>query len=360
MTRSPGALSAPTDLTGFIQDMPKVELHVHLEGATQPETLLRLARQHGVALPADTVDGLRQWFTFRDFPHFVDIYLKISACIRTEDDIELLAREFLAGQAAQNIRYTEFTYTPYTHYYQKGLTGAAQLAALNRARAWAEREYGVTSGVIFDIAREVSPEAGLWTAEAAIAGMDDGVIALGLGGGEAGHPPEKHAVSFERARRAGLACILHAGETVGPASIWGALAQGTVRIGHGVRCLEDPALVDELRARQIPLEVCPTSNVCLGVFPSLAEHPIPRLVEAGLYVTLNSDDPPMFNTTLTDEWQRCAAQFGWQPDMIEQLTLNAVRAARLPAATRAQMEAEFRAAFGRLRARHLTQEGRDG
>ena len=353
MTHGPGPNTAPAELAGFIRDMPKVELHVHLEGATQPETLLRLARQHGVPLPADTVDGLREWFTFRDFPHFVDIYLKISACIRTEDDIELLAREFLAGQAAQNIRHTEFTYTPYTHYHQKGLPGAVQLAALNRARAWAEREYGVTSGIIFDIAREVSPEEGLWTAEAAIAGTDDGVIALGLGGGEAGHPPEKHAVSFERARRAGLACILHAGETVGPASIWGALAQGTIRIGHGVRCLEDPALVAELRASQVPLDVCPTSNVCLGVFPSFAAHPLPRLIDAGLYVTLNSDDPSMFNTTLTDEYLAAAHTFGFGPDTLEWLALNGVRASLLPRETRARMEADFAAEFARLRAQLL-------
>ncbi len=144
----------------------------------------------------------------------------------------------------------------------------------------------------------------------------------------------------------------HAGETVGPASIWGAIrAADATRIGHGVRCLEDPALVDDLRARQIPLEVCPTSNVCLGVVSSLADHPLPRLLNAGLYVTVNSDDPPMFNTTLTGEYLALAQTFGFGPDVIERLVLNAVRATLLSAEERADLEAKSNAAFADLRAR---------
>jgi adenosine deaminase len=152
---------------------------------------------------------------------------------------------------------------------------------------------------------------------------------------------------------AGVAGVPHAGETVGPASIWGALrALNAVRIGHGVRCLEDPVLVEELRARQIPLEVCPTSNVCLGVAPSLEEHPLPRLVAQGLYVTVNSDDPPMFNTSLNAEYLALQRVFGFTPTEIEELDLNAVRATLLPAKERAAMEADFKAAFARLRAEH--------
>jgi adenosine deaminase len=339
------------NLDAFIRAMPKVELHVHLEGAMQPATLLTLARRHNIALPADNEAGIRQWYTFTDFAHFVQIYIKISECIRTPDDIELLAREFLAGQAAQNIRHTEFTYTPYTHYMQKGLSFEAQLGALNRARAWAEAEFGISSGIITDIAREMTPEKGLVTAEWAVAAMHDGVVALGLGGNEAKHPPEKHELSFRLAREAGQACILHAGETGGPQSIWGALRVGqSVRLGHGVRCLEDPALVDYLREHQIPLEVCPTSNICLGVFPRMEDHPLPRLIAEGLYVTLNSDDPPMFNTTLTDEYRMAARVFGLDADALMGLALNGVRAARLPAERKAAMEAAFMAEFARLRA----------
>jgi aminodeoxyfutalosine deaminase len=340
-------------LESYIRAMPKAELHVHLEGAIQPETLLALAWRNGVALPADTATGLRAWYTFTDFAHFVEIYLAVSACIRSPDDIELVAREFLAGQAAQGIRYSEVTYTAFTHYHFKGLPFREQLAALNRARTWAAAELGVTMGLVIDIPRSISAEDGLLVADWAIDAIGDGVIALGLGGPEIGNPPEKFAAAFARARSAGLPSVPHAGETVGPESIWGALrALDAVRIGHGVRCLDDPALVAELRERQIPLEVCPTSNVCLGVAPSIAEHQLPRLIAEGLYVTLNSDDPPMFNTTLTDEYLAVANAYGWGANELERLTLNAVRAALLPAAERAALEARFVAEFARLRAEH--------
>ncbi|MEO7909575.1 MAG: adenosine deaminase [Roseiflexaceae bacterium] len=341
-------------LEAYIAAIPKVELHVHLEGAIRPATLLKLARRNHVPLPADTVAGLRSWYSFTDFPHFVEIYMAISACLRTPDDIELITREFLAGQAAQNIRYSEVTYTAFTHYARKNIAFRDQLAAINRARAWAAAELGVTMGLIIDISRERPAESGLQVADWAIDAMADGVVALGLGGPEVGNPPEKFRGAFERARAAGLPSVPHAGETVGAASIWGALrALGAVRIGHGVRCLEDPILVDELRARQIPLEVCPTSNVCLGVVPSMAEHPLPHLLAAGLYVTLNSDDPPMFNTSLNGEYLAAARTFQLNADDLERLALNAVRAALLPAAARTALEAAFVAEFAQLRAKHL-------
>ena len=341
-------------LTTYIAAMPKVELHVHLEGSVRPETLLELARRHGMPLPAQTVAGLREWYTFTDFGHFIQVYRLLSACIRTTDDIELVAREFLAGQAAQNVRYSEVTYTAYTHYAQKGLPFADQLAALNRARAWAVRELGVDMGLIVDIDRSMPAEDSLLVADWAIGAAGDGVVALGLGGPEVGPPPEKHRAAFARARAAGLPSVPHAGETEGPASVWGALrALGAVRIGHGVRCLEDPALVAELRDRQIPLEVCPSSNVCLGVAPSMAEHPLPRLLDAGLYVTLNSDDPPMFNTTLTGEYQAAAETFGMGAAALDRLALNGLHAALLPPAARHALEREFIAEFARLRAQHL-------
>lgn len=341
-------------LESFVAAMPKVELHVHLEGSIRPETLLTLARRHQVPLPASSTEELREWYRFTDFAHFIQVYVKISQCIRTPDDIELIAREFLAGQAAQNIRYSEVTYTAYTHFAQKRLPFADQLAALNRARAWAAAELGVTMGLVIDIAREMPGADSPLVADWAIGAMGNGVVALGLGGGEIGNPPEKHRAAFERARAAGLPAVPHAGETVGPSSIWGALRSlGAVRIGHGVRCIEDPALVAELRDRQIPLEVCPTSNVCLGVAPSLAKHQLPQLIDAGLYVTVNSDDPPMFNTTLTGEYLALAHTFGFDTPRLEQMSLAAVRASLLPPAERAALEAAFAADFAHLRAEHL-------
>jgi adenosine deaminase len=339
-------------LETFIRRMPKVELHVHLEGSIQPETLLLLAERNNVTLPATTVEGLRQWYRFTNFPHFVEIYLAISSCIRTPEDIEFIAREFLRGQAAQRILHSEVTFTPYTHFEMNNrIPFEDQIAALSRARQWASSELGVSAGWVLDIARSVRPlEHGLTVADWAISGMEHGVVALGLGGIEAGHPPELFEDAFDRALEAGLASVPHAGETVGPESIRGALRSlRAQRIGHGVRCLDDPELVAELRDRQIPLEVCPTSNVCLGVAPSLAGHPLPRLLDEGLYVTINSDDPPMFNTTLTDEYLRAARILRCGVEDIERLTLNAVRASLLPESNRAEMERQFRMEFTRLR-----------
>jgi aminodeoxyfutalosine deaminase len=343
----------PPPTSHFIRRMPKVELHVHLEGAIAPETLLTLARRNRVDLPVADEAGLREWFAFRDFPHFVEIYVAITRCLRHAEDYELIAYEFGAAMARQNIRYAEVTFSPSTH----RMLGVPQEVwwrglLAGRRRAW--DEFGVRFNWIFDIVRfpieqTDRHERADFTTAVAIEGMNDGVVGIGLGGTEVGAPPEPFAPWFDRARAAGLRSVPHAGETVGPESIWGALrALGAERIGHGVRCVEDPALVAELRARQIPLEVSPTSNVCLGVAPSLAAHQLPQLLAAGLYVTLNSDDPPMFNTTLTDEYLRCAQTFGWGLDDLCALSLNGVRAAFLPDDERAALERSFREAFAAL------------
>src|SRR5262245_29538665 len=339
-------------LATFIRRMPKVELHVHLEGSIQPETLLLLAQRNGVTLPATTVEGLRKWYTFTDFPHFVEIYLAISSCVCSPEDIEFIAREFLRGQAAQPVLRSEVTFSPFTHYStNRRIPFEEQIAALGRAREWAERELEISVGWVLDIVRNVRPaEHGLTVADWAISGMGNGVVALGLGGIESGYQPELFQEAFDRARAAGLPAVPHAGETAGAESVWGALrVLKAQRIGHGVRCLEDPALAAELRDRQIPLEVCPTSNVCLGDAPSLDEHPLPRLLDEGLYGTINSDDPPMFNTTLTDEYLRAAQILGCGAETIEQLAINAVRASLLPEPSRAEMERQFRTEFAQLR-----------
>jgi aminodeoxyfutalosine deaminase len=344
-------------LNSFIEAMPKIELHVHMEGSIRPATLLKLAKRNGIEVPADDVEGLRDWYTFTDFNHFIDIYRVISRCLRTYEDIETIAREFLIGQAEQNIRYSEVTYTAFTQFSTSRLSFKGQMAAINRARAWAAKELDTHIALVIDIPRIIPALAGRLVARWAVSGMDDGVCALGLGGPEVGNPPERYKRAFARAWKAGLPSVPHAGETEGPASMWGALnTLQAVRLGHGVRCLEDPALVDELRRRQIPLEVCPTSNVCLKVVPDIASHPLPKLLEEGLYVTLNSDDPPMFNTTLTEEYQKTMEAFGFDADTIEMLMFNALHASFMPDARKESMEREMRVEFKRLRREHL-QEG---
>jgi adenosine deaminase len=330
----------------FIRQMPKVELHVHLEGSVRPETLLELAKRHSITLPADTVEGLRQWYQFTSFDHFVEIYRLISRCIQTLDDLTLITRQFLMGQAEQNILYSEVTFTPYTHFTQKNLSFEAQLLAIDAARDWGQKQLGVTMSLIPDIDRSGTPESGLIVADWAISGMNRGVVALGLGGAETDNPPEKFIAAFQRAADAGLPAVPHAGETAGAVSIWGALnALNAVRIGHGVRCLEDTALVDVLRQKQIPLEVCPTSNVCLGVASNWTEHPLPKLIAHGLNVTLNSDDPPMFNTTLTQEYQQAVQTFQWDRAMLKTCVTNAVRAALLPEPAKTNLTAQVETGF---------------
>ena len=336
-------------LEDFITHMPKVELHVHLEGSVRPATLLKLARRHHIALPADTLAGLREWYSFRDFNHFIEIYMAISSCLRTAEDMELIAREFLIGQAEQNIRYSEVTFTAYNQYANNGLGFHEQLAAINRARTWAEQELGVRMGMIMDIPRLIPAEEGMIIADWMVEGFGEGLIALGLGGPEIGHPPEKFQAVFERMHAAGIPCILHAGETDGPASIWSALrVANSRRIGHGVRAIEDPALMEHLKQTQIPLEVCPTSNICLKVFDSYEDHSLSQLIEAGLYITINSDDPPMFNTTLTREFEIGCQVYGWDRSMIQQLVLNAVNATLLPEKERQALEREFIVEFAAL------------
>lgn len=332
-------------LNNFIRRMPKVELHVHLEGSIRPETLLLLAKRNGINLPVNSLEALQKWYQFSDFAHFLEIYFEICNCIRTADDFELIATEFLKYQAAQNITYSEVIFTPYTHL--KHVSFDQQLAAINRARKQAETQLGVSMGLVPDISREMRPvEESLQVAEWAAKNMANGVIALGLGGPEVDNPPELYQAVFERAKMLGVPSLPHAGETEGAQSIWGAInALSAERIGHGVRCLEDPELVNLLREHQIPLDVSPTSNVCLGVVPSLAEHPLPLLLDAGLYVTINSDDPPMFDTTLTDEYLHIVETFNFDKAQIKQFVINGIRASLLPLKTQNSLEHSFNAQF---------------
>lgn len=321
--------------------MPKVELHVHLEGSIRPETLLKLARRHGISLPADDLAGLERWYTFRDFPHFVEVYVAISQCIRTPEDLELIAREFLAGQVAQNILHSEVTYTAATIEKHVGIPFDEQISALESAMAYGRDELGVSMSLILDIVRGHSVERAVQVAEWCVQAKGQGVCALGIAG-EEWRGTAEYEPAYRLARECGLPVVAHAGETCGPEVIWDSLnIARAVRIGHGVRCQEDPGLVEELRNRQVPLEVCPTSNVCLGVFTSLADHPIKQLIDQGLYVTLNSDDPPMFGTTLTDEFARVSETFNLE---VETCRLLSVRAADV-ALVDTNRKAELRAAI---------------
>lgn len=339
----------------YLQLVPKAELHVHLEGAIRPETLIELARRNKVALPVTTVEEARQWFVYRDFPHFVQIFFAISGCLKTADDYELIAYEFGAEMARQTVRYAEVTFSASTHQHSLHVPFETYFGGLQRGRARAKTDFGVEMYWVFDIVRDIPEEASRtrraeYTVKVALEAMNEGVIALGLGGGEAGAPPELFARWFELALSEGLHSVPHAGETVGPASVWGALQTlGAERIGHGVRSIEDAALVAYLAEHQIPLEICPQSNICLGVYPSLALHPMLRLYTAGVPFSVNSDDPPLFHTTLNDNVHALYEPFHFSLNTIDDILLNGVRHSFMPAEKKHKMEEEFRAEMKRLR-----------
>jgi adenosine deaminase len=341
------------NLHEFARHMPKVELHVHLEGSIRPATLLQLAERNNVKLPVQDTNGLREFYRFRDFAHFVTVYETIAECLRTPDDYRLIAYEFGSDCARQHIRYAEATFTIVSNQRHSGLPWQDILEGLSVGRAEAIAEFGVDWSWVFDISRNY-PETQDQVVEIALAARERGVVALGLGGSEAEFPPELFERSFARARQAGLPRVPHAGETAGPESIWTALRRlHADRLGHGIRCVEDPALVEHLRKRQIPLEICPTSNIRLGVYPDYAAHPLRQLWDAGLLVTVNSDDPPMFGTDLNHEYEALVDHFGFGADELEQASLNGLRASFLPQADKARLESEFRAEFARLRKRDV-------
>lgn len=333
-----------------IARMPKAELHIHLEGSVRPATLLALARRNGVALPAANEVELRDFYRFRDFDHFLAVYDLICDCVQTPDDLTLMTHELGAAAAEQNIRYMEVTFTTCGRL-RRDFALNDQLAGIRAGAQQAERDFGVRMQFIPDVVAE-NTVAEAWTlARWAIVQHErgNGVCALGLAGKEVGRDAATLAPVFAHVRDAGLPRALHAGETVGPESIWEALtALHASRIGHGVRVIEDPKLLELLHAMQIPLEICPTSNIRLGLYPEMAAHPVRQLWDAGLYLTINTDDPPMFGTTLTDEYRALAIVHGFTMDELKRLSLNAARAAFLPAKEKQAMVAMVENEFAAL------------
>lgn len=338
-----------TAIREFIRRMPKAELHLHMEGAVQPSTWLKLAERNGIRLPADSPEALNEVFQFRDFDHFIELYTLCCTCLVNADDFRLATYELLQNLAEQNVRYAEIFLSPTLHL-ARGVKWETIMEGVSAARRDGARDFGIRTSFIPDISRELGPEKGLEVAKHVAQSAAFGVIGLGIGGPEIGFPPDDYWESFDLIGEAGLHRVAHAGETMGPESIWGALkALNAERIGHGVRCLEDATLVEYLREHQVALEVCPSSNVCTGVSPSWAEHPLMALIDAGLLVTLNSDDPGLFSTTLTEEFLRAQETFDMSLSQITDLALNALRASFLDDASKRKLIAEFEAEFEKLR-----------
>ena len=340
-------MSAGNSLPHVIRLMPKTELHVHLEGTLRPQTLLELAARHRVSLPADSVAGVRQWFRFEDFAHFVDIYLHCCRCLRDPEDFQRVAEEFLTDQARQNILYSEAHFTVGTHL-ANGVNGGEVAQALWETITNVEKRYGIKARLIPDIVRNVGVDRADQTLEWALDGRRYGVVALGLSGYES-IPDDDFREHFRVAKKEGLGCVAHAGEHEGPETISSALDLCEAeRIGHGIRALEDDDLIERLRDEQILLEICPTSNVCLGAVENLSSHPIERLESAAVPVTINSNDPALFDTSLSAEYLAVAEAFGWGIEKLAELSSRALRFAFLDDDSRASLEDEYDARFEEL------------
>ena len=331
-----------TDLPTFIAGLPKVELHVHHVGSASPRIVAELAARHEgrSPVPADP-EALADYFAFRDFAHFIEVYLSVVDLIRDADDVWLLTHEVARELARQQVRYAELTVTPYSHV-NRGIPAPAFCEAIEDARKRAEADFGIALRWCFDIPGEAGLPAAEQTLRIALDERPDGLVSFGLGGPEIGVPRPQFKPYFDQARAAGLRSVPHAGETTGPETIWDALRElGAERIGHGISAAQDPALLTYLAERRIPLEISPTSNVRTRAVTSLDAHPLPRIVEAGVPVSINSDDPPMFGTTLNDEYAVAARLLRLGPDGVAALAREAVAAAFLTPAEQARITAEI-------------------
>ncbi|MFI6150127.1 adenosine deaminase [Streptomyces sp. NPDC051109] len=329
------------DLNPFIAGLPKAELHVHHVGSASPRIVAELASRHPDSKVPTDPEALADYFTFTDFAHFIEVYLSVVDLVRTPDDVRTLTYEVARDMARQNIRYAELTITPYSST-RRGIDEKAFMEAIEDARKSAETELGVILRWCFDIPGEAGLEAAAETARLAVDLHPEGLVSFGLGGPEIGVPRPQFKPYFDAARAAGLHSVPHAGETTGPETIWDSIRElGAERIGHGTSATQDPELLAYLAEHRIALEVCPTSNIATRAVTDLDRHPVKEMVQAGVLVTINSDDPPMFGSDLNNEYAVAARLLDLDERGLAQLAKNAVEASFLDEAGKAKLNAEI-------------------
>lgn len=291
---------------------PKIELHVHLEGAVSPELLFAAARRNGCSLPFDSVEALTEYMRFRDFDHFIEAWMATTTVLRTAEDYRELVLDYARRAQAQGAVYLEGIFSP-TDRVALGVPQQVSFEGFCDGVQAAREQLGIEMRLTPDVTRFALLDVACETARLAVRYRERGIVGLGLGGPEVGYPPEPYAQAFAIAREGGVASVPHAGETEGPRSIRGALdALHADRIRHGVRAVEDLGLLRELADRQVVLDVCVLSNVCLSVVPSVAQHQLPQLLAAGVPCTVNTDDPTFFSCDLEAE-HAAARSLGAQP-----------------------------------------------
>jgi len=318
--------------------IPKVELHLHLEGAIPYAALWELVQKYGGDPDVPDLDALKQKFIFRDFPHFIDTWIWKNGFLRAYDDFTFIAEAVARDLASQNVRYVEAFYSP-SDFRRHDLRLQELTAAI---RTGLNRVPDIEIALVADLVRDFGPENGLAQLAELREVRDLGVIGVGIGGSEQSFPPEPFSGVYERARELGFHTTAHAGEAAGAESVWGAIrALHAERIGHGTRAEEDPALLDHLAEHAIPLEMCPLSNVRTNVVASIEEHPARRYFERGILVTVNTDDPKMFGNTLAEEYTLLETALSFTPGDVREVILNGIRASWQPEARKQAMIAEF-------------------
>ena len=312
----------------WVTALPKAELHLHIEGTLEPELMFELAARNGVGVPYADVDAVRAAYVFDDLQSFLDVYYAGCSILVEARDFYDLTRAYLERAVADGVRHTEIFFDPQTHT-DRGIPFAAVVEGITGALAEAARNSGISSRLIMCFLRHLSADAAMATLETALP-FAEHITAVGLDSGEAGNPPAKFEAVFDRARSEGFLAVAHAGEESGPDSIRDALdVLNVVRIDHGVRCLEDADLVDRLVAEQIPLTVCPLSNVNLRVVPTLADHPLKRMLDLGLNVSIHSDDPAYFGGYIATNYTETAAALGLSEAQLIVVARNSIRSSFL-------------------------------
>jgi adenosine deaminase/aminodeoxyfutalosine deaminase len=311
--------------SGFIRSVPKAELHLHLEGSVTPATLVELRRSHG---KASTIADAEALYQYQDFLGFLTAFKTLTEDLQTPEDYELITYRLMEQLKAENVLHAEVYVSVGVCLWRKQDFGAI-FEGLERGRERGERDFGVSLLWIFDAVRQFGPGAAQEVFELAAKFRDRDVVAVGIGGDEQKAPPELFRDAYAYAAAQGLRLTAHAGESAGPESIWGALNLGTERIGHGLTAYQDPELIEELATRQIPVEICLTSNLRTGCCGKISEHPVRRYFDQGLMLTLNTDDPAMFGTSLTREYELAQTEFGFSDEHLRELARNSFEASFL-------------------------------
>ncbi|NQU28641.1 MAG: adenosine deaminase [Candidatus Marinimicrobia bacterium] len=318
--------------------VPKLELHIHLEGAIPLSILWQLVQKYGGDPAVPDERALREKFTYVDFPHFIETWIWKNQFLREYDDFTLIAEAVAREQARQNIRYTEAFYSP-PDFARHGIRTLELTEAIRKGLAKVPE---VEVALVADLVRDFGPDKAAVTLAEVQEVRDLGVIGIGIGGSEQNFPPEQFEQVFKNARDMGFRTSAHAGEASGAASIRGAIDYLQVdRIGHGTRAKEDPALVKYLAERQIPLEVCPSSNICTGAVGTFRDHPVREYMKAGLMITINTDDPVMFNTNLAREFRLLASEFDLGREDIRNLILQAIESSWMSLERKQILRSEF-------------------